>query len=137
LSSLFTSTTSSSSPSSHSHLPAFSFIHRSNPFLSTRPIGSLATESHGNDLDVRLWRGCEVGITLVKKRSVALRWFGGDERATDTVLSAVSKMYGWDSEGESEKEESEGFPAGWLLNNFARAGITWEGRERGNRGSRR
>jgi len=71
-----------------------------------------------------LWRGCGVGITLEKKRSVALRWFGGDVRAMDTVLSAVSKMYGWDSGGESEEEESEGFPAEWLLNNFVRARIT-------------
>jgi len=55
---------------------------------------------------------------------VALRWFGGDVRAMDTVLSAVSKMYGWDSGGESEEEESEGFPAEWLLNNFVRARIT-------------
>ena len=42
----------------------------------------------------------------------------------DTVLSAVSKMYGWDSGGETEEEESEGFPAEWLLNNFVRARIT-------------
>jgi len=71
-----------------------------------------------------LWRKCEVGITREKKRSVALRWFDEDVRATDTVLSAVSKMYGWDSGGESEKEESKSFPAEWLLNNFVRARIT-------------